>query len=109
MGMQTGLDQLVLTGFVLCGLARLARFNVTTDSVPKDSNGKAAYFEGLPIPTSLTIAGLMAFWVSRGWVHSQIPFGTIAQGTMFEMHPVLGLFVAHGCCMLSKTLHVPKL
>lgn len=109
MGMQTPLDQLILTAFVLCGLARLARFNVTTDSVPKDANGKAAYFEGLPIPTSLSIAALMAFWVSRGLVHQSIPFGTILSGTPLEMHPVLGLFVAHGCCMLSKTLHVPKL
>ena len=107
-GMRTPLDQLLLTGFVLSGLARLARFNVTTGNVPKDANGKAKYFEGLPIPTSLTIAGLMGFWASRGWLHHNIPFGTIAQGTILEMHPIVGLFLVHGCCMLSKTLHVPK-
>ncbi|KAK5126429.1 hypothetical protein LTR85_010665 [Meristemomyces frigidus] len=107
-GMRTPLDQLLLTCFVLSGLARLARFNVTTGNVPKDATGKAKYFEGLPIPTSLSIAALMAFWVSRGWVQENIPFGTVAQGTIFEMHPIVGLFLAHGCCMVSKTLHVPK-
>ena len=102
------LDQLLLTGFVLCGLARLARFNVTAGNVPKDASGKAKYFEGLPIPTSLTIAALMAYWASNNWVQDEIPYGTIGQGTMFEVHPVVGLFVAHGCTMVSKTLHVPK-
>lgn len=108
LGMRTGLDQLLLTVFVLSGLARLARFNVTTGNIPKDANGKAKYFEGLPIPTSLTIAGLMGFWVSRGWVLENIPFGTVLQGSIFEFHPIVTLFLAHGCCMVSKTLHVPK-
>lgn len=107
-GMRTHVDQLLLTCFVLSGLARLARFNVTTGNVPKDASGKAAYFEGLPIPTSLTIAGLMAFWVSKGWVLESIPFGTVMQGTLLEVHPIVGLFLAHGCSMVSKTLHVPK-
>ena len=107
-GMRTNIDQLLLTCFVLGGLARLARFNVTTGNVPKDASGKAAYFEGLPIPTSLTIAGLMGFWVSQGWVQHKIPFGTIMQGSIFEMHPMVGLFIGHACCMISKTLHIPK-
>lgn len=107
-GIRTPLDQLFLTCFVLAGLARLARFNVTTGNVPKDANGKAKYFEGLPIPTSLTIAGLMAFWATRDWIQEDIPYGTILQGTILEFHPIVGLFLVHGCCMLSKTLHVPK-
>ncbi|KAI7364554.1 CDP-diacylglycerol--serine O-phosphatidyltransferase [Hortaea werneckii] len=108
LGMRTYLDQFLLTCFVLSGLARLARFNVTTGNVPKDASGKAAYFEGLPIPTSLSIAALMAFWVSQSWIEENIPFGTIMQGTILEVHPVVGLFLAHGCCMVSKTLHMPK-
>jgi CDP-diacylglycerol---serine O-phosphatidyltransferase len=109
MGLRTPLDQLLLTIFVLSGLARLARFNVTTGSVPKDANGKAKYFEGLPIPTSLSIVALMSFWASQGWTHDQIPMGTFGgEGALFEVHPVVGLFLAHGCCMLSKTLHIPK-
>lgn len=109
LGFQTPLDQLLLTVFVLSGLARLARFNVTTGNVPKDATGKAKYFEGLPIPTSLSIAGLMAFWASRDWIQDDIPYGTIgAPGSLFEFHPIVGLFLIHGCCMVSKTLHVPK-
>lgn len=108
LGMRTGLDQLLLTGFVLAGLARLARFNVTTGNVPKDSTGKAKYFEGLPIPTSLCIAALMAFWASRDLIHDSIPLGTVGVGSIFEMHPAVGLFVIHGCCMVSKTMHIPK-
>jgi len=107
-GLRTGLDQFLLTCFVLSGLARLARFNVTTGNVPKDASGKAKYFEGLPIPTSLTITSLIGFWASQGWIHDSIPFGTILPGTIFEFHPVVALFLAHGCCMVSKTLHVPK-
>ncbi|KXL50232.1 hypothetical protein M433DRAFT_141281 [Acidomyces richmondensis BFW] len=108
-GIRTPLDQLFLTFFVLAGLARLARFNVTTGNVPKDSSGKAAYFEGLPIPTSLSIAALMAFWASQSWTHEHIPLGTIgAKESILEVHPVVGLFLMHGCCMVSKTLHIPK-
>lgn len=107
LGMHTALDQLLLTCFVLAGLARLARFNVTTGNVPKDASGKAKYFEGLPIPTSLTIAGLMGFWVSRGWIQQDIPYGTIGTG-IFEFHPIVGLFLGHACCMTSKTLRIPK-
>lgn len=109
-GLRTPLDQLFLTVFVLAGLARLARFNVTTGNVPKDSSGKAAYFEGLPIPTSLGIVALMAFWASQSWTHESIPLGTLgAKESIFEVHPVVGLFLAHGCCMVSKSLHIPKL
>lgn len=108
-GLRTPLDQFFLTCFVLSGLARLARFNVTTGNVPKDKNGKAKYFEGLPIPTSLSIAALMAYWATQNWIQESVPFGTILTGTIFEFHPIVGLFLAHGCCMLSKTLHVPKL
>jgi len=108
-GYRTPLDQFLLTCFVLSGLARLARFNVTTGNVPKDATGKAKYFEGLPIPTSLTIAcGLQAFWLSRGWILENIPLGTVMAGTLLEFHPVVLMYVAHGCCMVSKTLHVPK-
>jgi CDP-diacylglycerol--serine O-phosphatidyltransferase len=95
-GMRTPLDHFLLTSFALCGLLRLARFNISTDSVPKDANGKAKYFEGLPTPTSLGIVALISYWVSQGWIHNQIPFGVIAQGSIFEFHPAALIFVAHG-------------
>jgi len=107
-GLRTPADHLFLTFFVLCGLTRLARFNITVANVPKDATGKSQYFEGTPIPTSLSIAALMAYWVSQGWILDDLPFGTWATGTILEFHPVVGLFVLSGCLMTSKTLHVPK-
>ncbi|CAA7271772.1 unnamed protein product [Cyclocybe aegerita] len=54
-GLRTYLDTVILTGFICCGLARLARFNATVALVPKNEGGKAKYFEGLPIPSSLAL------------------------------------------------------
>ncbi|KAI9879231.1 MAG: CDP-diacylglycerol-serine O-phosphatidyltransferase [Pleopsidium flavum] len=107
-GMRTPLDHLLLTFFVLCGLTRLARFNVTVAALPKDKTGKSKYFEGTPIPTTLSIAAIMAYWVSQGWVLDNIPMGVVAKGTPFEFHPIVGMFVLSGCLMVSKTIHIPK-
>lgn len=107
-GLRTPLDHLLLTCFVLCGLTRLARFNITVGNVPKDATGKSKYFEGTPIPTSLSIAALMSYWLSQGWILENLPLGTWAEGTMFEFHPVVGLFILSGIGMTSKTIHIPK-
>jgi CDP-diacylglycerol---serine O-phosphatidyltransferase len=107
-GIRTFTDTLVLTFFVLCGLTRLARFNVTASHLPKDATGKSKYFEGTPIPTTLTIAAGMAVWVQQGWIHDSIPFGVIGEGTFYEFHPVVGLFVLWGCMMTSKSIKIPK-
>lgn len=107
-GIRTPLDHIILTFFVLCGLTRLARFNVTVQALPKDATGKSKYFEGTPIPTTLSIAVLMAYWVSQGWVLENLPWGVVGQGTVFEFHPVVGLFIISGCLMTSRTIHIPK-
>jgi CDP-diacylglycerol---serine O-phosphatidyltransferase len=108
LGLRTTLDHIFLAFFVLCGLTRLARFNVTAANIPHDASGKASYFEGTPIPTTLGLDSLMAYWVSQGWILDQVPFGVWFQGTPFEVHPIVALFVVHGSLMISKTLHVPK-
>ncbi|EEH34052.2 phosphatidylserine synthase [Paracoccidioides lutzii Pb01] len=108
-GMRSPLDHIFLTFFVLCGLTRLARFNVTVATLPKDTSGKAQYFEGTPIPTTLVIAALMAYWVSQDWILGEIPFGVVGAGSLLEFHPAVGLFVVHGCLMVSRTIHIPKL
>lgn len=107
LGLRTPLDHVLLTFFVLCGLTRLARFNVTVAMLPKDATGKSQYFEGTPIPTSLALASTMAFWAYNGWTHENVPLGTWGSG-LFEVHPVVGLFVLHGCLMTSKSIHIPK-
>ncbi|KAF3407695.1 CDP-diacylglycerol--serine O-phosphatidyltransferase [Talaromyces pinophilus] len=108
LGMRTLADHLFLSFFVLCGLTRLARFNVTAAVLPKDKSGKSKYFEGTPIPTSLSIASLMAYWVSQGWIHENLPYGTVLQDSVLEFHPVVLLFAVWGCLMVSKTLRIPK-
>ncbi|KAK0611155.1 hypothetical protein B0T14DRAFT_322196 [Immersiella caudata] len=107
-GFRTPLDHLCLAFFVLCGLTRLARFNVTASSIPKDATGKAAYFEGTPIPTTLGLDAVMAWWVSNGWIHDNLPGGVWFAGTPLEVHPVVLAFMIHGCMMTSKTIHIPK-
>lgn len=109
LGLRTTLDTTLLGLFVICGLARLARFNVTTANIPKDKGGKAKYFEGTPIPTTLVLVGLMFASWTQGRVHDNIVFGTLMDGTVFEFHPAVLLFSASGCAMISKSLHVPKL
>lgn len=107
-GMRSLLDTIFLTFFVLCGLTRLARFNVTVSTLPKDATGKSKYFEGTPIPTSLGVDGVMAWWVYNSWVLEDLPGGVINEGGLWELHPIVGIFVIHGCLMVSRTIRIPK-
>src|ERR687888_36753 len=59
LGLRGGWDMLVLTYFVVCGVSRLARFNVTAAELADERTGKVRYFEGTPIPTSILIVGLL--------------------------------------------------
>ncbi|EWG43673.1 phosphatidylserine synthase [Fusarium verticillioides 7600] len=108
LGFRSLADTVGLTFFVLCGLTRLARFNVTVSVLPKDATGKSQYFEGTPIPTSLGMDAIMAYWLSQRWVHDNLPFGVWFQGSAFEFHPAVILFMIHGCLMTSKTIRIPK-
>ncbi|KAF4121538.1 CDP-diacylglycerol---serine O-phosphatidyltransferase [Geosmithia morbida] len=107
-GLRSTLDTLLLTFFVLCGLTRLARFNVTVSTLPKDATGKSKFFEGTPIPTSLGVDAVMAYWVHKRWILDALPLGVWAQGTLLECHPVVLIFAVHGCLMTSRTIRIPK-
>jgi len=50
----------------------------------------------------------MAYWVYKGWTLEQIPMGLWLEGTAFEFHPVVAMFILHGCLMVSKSVHIPK-
>ena len=50
LGLRGGWDMLCLTYFVVCGVSRLARFNVTAEALADAATGKVKYFEGTPIP-----------------------------------------------------------
>ena len=114
-GLRTYLDTVVLTGFICCGLARLARFNATVALIPKNDGGKAKYFEGLPIPSSLALVAVLSYWTKQGWIEGKegIPWGTVTlwgeQGGRGELHVVSIIFACWAAAMVSKTLRVPKL
>ncbi|GJE90840.1 phosphatidylcholine/phosphatidylserine synthase [Phanerochaete sordida] len=113
-GLRTYLDTIVLTGFICCGLARLARFNATVALVPKDATGKAQYFEGLPIPSSLALVSVLMYWTKQGWIEGKqgIPGGTLTlwgkAGGDGDLHLISVVFGCWAAAMVSKTLRVPK-
>lgn len=108
LGMNTTLDLLLLSFFVLCGLLRLARFNVTAAILSK-GQAKVAYFEGLPIPSSLGLVGVLLLMTLSGKIHERLPGGLLFPGLYIEFHPSVLMFVALGCAYISKTLKIPKL
>jgi CDP-diacylglycerol--serine O-phosphatidyltransferase len=105
-GMTTPWDALALLYFVACGISRLARYNVTADSLAGES-GKVRYFEGTPIPTSTLLVLVMVLLAWRGAIGDQLPLGTVSVGPV-TAHPLVLLFVLSGSLMISKTLRIPK-
>jgi CDP-diacylglycerol---serine O-phosphatidyltransferase len=106
-GMQGGWDVAALIYFVCCGVSRLARYNVTAETLASGSN-KVAYFEGTPIPTSVLLTGVLAFAGWQGRVGETLYGGVYTIGP-WDLHLMSLLFVVSGSLMISKTLHIPKL
>ena len=106
-GMQGGWDVAALIYFVCCGVSRLARYNVTAETLASGSN-KVAYFEGTPIPTSVLLTGVLAFAGWQGRVGEALYGGVYTIGP-WDLHLMSLLFVVSGSLMISKTLHIPKL
>ena len=106
-GMRGGWDWIALMYFVCCGVSRLARYNVTAESLSADQ-GKVAYFEGTPIPTSVVLTGVLAFAAWQDRLGGDLYGGVWTLGPA-ELHPLALLFVLSGTLMISKTLRIPKL
>lgn len=106
-GMQGGWDAAALIYFVCCGVSRLARFNVTAESM-SGGGDKVKYFEGTPIPTSVLLTGVLAFAGWQGRVGEALYGGSYSIGP-WELHPLVLLFVLSGSLMISKTIHIPKI
>jgi CDP-diacylglycerol--serine O-phosphatidyltransferase len=107
LGLRGGWDMLILTYFVVCGVSRLARFNVTATALADETTGKVKYFEGTPIPTSVALVGVLAvaFWLGR--IDGALWFGAWRVGPA-TLHPLSLMFALSGSAMISATLHVPK-
>ncbi len=106
-GLDGGWDWVALIYFVCCGVSRLARYNVTAESL-SGGGAKVRYFEGTPIPTSIVLVAVLAWAAWQGRVGDTVLGGawTIGPATL---HPLALLFVLSGTLMISKTLRIPKL
>lgn len=104
-GMQGMYDRVVLVYFVVCGVSRLARYNVTADALSE--GGKVKYFEGTPIPSSVLLVLLLGVAAAKGALGSNLWFGErIIAG--FTLHPLVILFAVSGSLMISR-IRIPKL
>ena len=99
-GVNTWVDQMILLFFSMCGLSRLARYNVTAESLSNEK-GKVEYFEGTPIPTSVVPLGLLMLAFYGGSLYRVEVFGV-------TFHAIALVFLASGALMISKTLRIPK-
>lgn len=106
-GMRGGWDIAALIYFVCCGVSRLARYNVTAESL-SEGGDKVRYFEGTPIPTSVLLTGILALAAWQGAVSDSLWGGVFELGP-WEFHPLVLMFVLSGTLMISKTLRIPKL
>lgn len=117
-GLRTPTDTAFLTVFICAGIARLARFNATVALVPKDETGKSKYFEGMPIPSSLMLVGVMAECVRRGWIEGPggrgagLPWGLVVplrEKLGVDVHYASFVFLFWASLMISKTLRCAPL
>ena len=99
-GLNTWIDSVVLLIFALCGLSRLARYNVTAEALDALAR-KFTYFEGTPIPTSIVPLGILVAAFHWQWL---LPHEFLG----FPYHLAVLPFAVSGCLMVSRTLHIPK-
>jgi CDP-diacylglycerol--serine O-phosphatidyltransferase len=107
LGMRGGWDLPVLTYFVVCGVSRLARFNVTAAALADTATGKVRYFEGTPIPTSILIVAVLGMAFRLGRIDEALWFGAYQVGPAL-LHPLVLIYAASGSAMISATLRIPK-
>ena len=105
-GLQGGWDWVVLSYFVGCGVSRLARYNVTAESL-SGTEGKVKYFEGTPIPSSVLIVGLLAVAACADRLGPDLWLGAFKLGPWL-LHPLVLVYALSGSLMISKTIRIPK-
>jgi CDP-diacylglycerol--serine O-phosphatidyltransferase len=106
LGLRGGWDMVILIYFVVCGISRLARFNVTAAALA-DASGKVRYFEGTPIPTSIVIVLILGIAFGSAAVGEHLWFGDLRIGPAI-LHPLVLLYALSGTAMISATLRIPK-
>lgn len=107
LGLRGGWDMAILTYLVVCGVSRLARFNVTASALSDAATGKVKYFEGTPIPTSIVLVVVLGLAQYLGHVDDHLWFGVVKIGPAL-LHPLSLLYGVSGSAMISATLRIPK-
>lgn len=105
LGLRGGWDALVLAYFVVCGIARLARYNVSAAAL-SDEQGKVRYFEGTPIPTSLTLVAVLFVLWRLELLADAVWLGQVRLGAV--LHPLVLMYAVSGTAMISARLRIPK-
>ena len=106
-GMNGLYDRVVLGFFVACGVSRLARYNVTADTLSDEGGGKVRYFEGTPIPTSLVLVIVLWVAAAQGAIGNEL-WGGVIRLAGFTLHPLVLIFAVSGSLMISR-IRIPKL
>jgi CDP-diacylglycerol--serine O-phosphatidyltransferase len=106
LGLRGGWDMAILAFFVVCGISRLARFNVTAEALSDDS-GKVRYFEGTPIPSSIVIVTLLGIAFAQQAIDDALWLGAWRIGPAV-LHPLALVYAVNGMTMISATLRIPK-
>ena len=104
-GMQGLYDRVVLAYFVACGVSRLARYNVTAETLSQGTD-KVKYFEGTPIPISILPVFILVLAAWSGAINQDLWFGEITL-VSFKLHPLVLMFALSGSLMISR-IHIPK-
>lgn len=105
-GMNGLWDRVVLLYFVLCGVSRLARYNII--ATERSAEGaRVTDFEGTPIPTSVVLVLVLAAAVARGAIGDQLWLGVIHFGPG-RLHPLVLIFALSGSLMISRSLRIRK-
>ena len=99
-------DCIVLVLFVGCGVSRLARYNITAETL-SEGGDKVKYFERTPIPTSLVLVLVMVAAAWQAALDDRLWFGVVEIGG-FRLHPLVLLFALSGALMFSR-ICIPKI
>jgi len=105
LGLDGAWDAVILIVFVVCGISRLARYNVTAGALADDA-GKVRHYQGTPIPTSVAIVLALAVAFARHDVGPRIWFGNVTLGS-WSLHPLSLVYLVSGSLMIS-TIRIPK-
>jgi len=107
LGLRGGWDMLILAFFVVCGISRLARFNVTVEELSGGA-GKVKYFEGTPIPTSILIVVVLGIAFTQHAIEQNFWFGAYRILGVATLHPLTLIYALSGMGMISATIRIPK-